>query len=260
MNSLEVSNNKTEFMAKLYLGDCLKVLDKVRDGSIDLVLCDPPYGTTACKWDSIIPFNEMWAQLLRVTKPTSAICIFGTEPFSSYLRMSNVKMFRYDWIWHKSRPSGMALSKYQPMRNHETISVFYKKNPVFNKQMEPRAESAQQRYKQGKFNRFGSGNSTTGIGKIQGHLGQVSELRNPTTVRFFQCVTDRSENKHPTQKPVPLMEYLVKTYTNPGDSVLDFTMGSGSSGVAAIKLNRLFTGIENDEKYFGIASERIGSA
>ncbi len=241
----------------LLAGDCLEQLKTLPDNSVDMVLTDPPYGTTACKWDTIIPFEPMWAELKRVAKADAAICLFGSEPFASALRMSNRKNFRYDWIWHKSRPSGMALARFQPMRNHENISVFYNSRPLFQKQLESRAESSKQRFKQGKFRCFGSGNSTTGIGKLKTEPQQISELRNPTTIKYFQSVTDRSKSRHPTQKPVALLEYLIKTYTREGETVLDFCMGSGSTGVAAKNLNRDFIGIELNEEYFEIAKKRV---
>lgn len=198
----------------------------------------------------------MWEQIWRVLKLNGACALFGSEPFSSHLRMSQIKFFKYDWVWHKSRPSGMALAKYQPMRNIETISIFAKKRNNFFPIKEQRAESSQKRFKQGKFRCFGSGNSTNGIGKLKSEPKQIDKLRNPTQLKFFNSVTNRGGG-HPTQKPVALLEYLIKTYTLEGETVLDFTMGSGSTGVAAQNLNRKFIGIEKEKKYFEIAKERI---
>lgn len=244
-------------MIELLHGDCLELMKNIPDKSIDLVLTDPPYGTTACKWDFVIPFEPMWKELKRIRKDNAAICLFGSEPFSSHLRMSNIIEFKYDWIWHKSKPSGIAIAKYQPMRNHEIISIFYKHN--FNAIKEARegfTEKSIKRLKTAKSIKYKNYKSD------HNHLEEtnfknVSELRNPTTIKKFASLSNRKGLFHPTQKPVALLEYLIKTYTLENETILDFTMGSGSTGVACKNLNRNFIGIERDDKYFEIAKNRI---
>ena len=246
---------------RLLHGDCLDLMGDIPDGSVDMVMADPPYGTTACKWDSIIPFEPMWEQLNRVIKPNGAIVLFGSEPFSSALRMSNIKMYQCDWVWYKSKPSGIAF-KFQPMRNHENIIVFgsIKTFNAIKEEREGFTKSSIDRFSSGK--NFGSyrnhGNSTNGLPKNE--LKAISTLRKPTTIKRFASIPNRLGTLHPTQKPVALMEYLIKTYTNEGETVLDFCMGSGTTGVACLNLNRRFIGIEKDPDYFKIASERIDRA
>lgn len=224
-------------------------------GSIDLVLTDPPYGTTACKWDSVIPFEPMWAELKRIRKCPAPILLFGSEPFSSALRMSNIKEFKYDWIWQKTAPSNFAIAKYQPLKFHEIISVFGSHNyyPI----KEPRAEGGAKRLKNPYKSDTVSGDYIGNL-KTTREMKIYDELRFPSSIQKFNN-RDKDRGHHPTQKPVPLLEYLIKTYTLEGDTVLDFTMGSGSTGVACKNLNRKFIGIEKDEKYFEIASKRINS-
>ena len=231
----------------LWHGDCLELMKNIPDGSVDLVLTDPPYGTTACKWDSVIPFEPMWEELNRIIKPNGAICLFGSEPFSSALRMSNIKYFKYDWIWEKEQGANFMLCKYQPYKVHEIVSVFSKSTHNYFPQMTD-----------GKpyISRIGtSGDITGNIKKIQ---TKNDGKRYPRSIQKF-C-TDKNKSKHPTQKPVALLEYLIRTYTNEGETVLDFTMGSGSTGVACVNTNRHFIGIELDEGYFNIAKERIEKA
>lgn len=241
---------------ELLHGDCLELMKSISDKSIDLVLTDPPYGTTACKWDTVIPFEPMWKELKRVRKDNVAIVLFGSEPFSSHLRMSNINEFKYDWIWHKSKPSGISTAKYMPMKSHEILSVFGFGKLKFYPIKENRAESSIKRLKQGKFETY---NTSKGLQHLLGKTEkkQVEEFRNPTSVKFFASKSNNKENHHPTQKPVPLLEYLIKTYTLEGEMVLDFTMGSGSTGVAAKNLNRNFIGIEKDLTYYDIATKRI---
>ena len=233
---------------KLYKGDCLEVMKLIPDGSIDAIITDPPYGTTACKWDSVIPFDLMWEQLNRIVKPNGAIVLFGSEPFSSALRMSNIKNYKYDWIWKKDAGSNFATVKFQPMKEHEIISVFNCKlyNPIKQERVGSRKGKITTSFDSGRVNSV-YGNMK-GIGKFD-----VPELRFPSSVQNFK----RERGLHPTQKPVALLEYLVKTYTNESETVLDFTMGSGSTGVACVNTNRNFVGIEMDDKYFEIAKERI---
>ncbi len=228
----------------LIKGDCLEEMQSIESGSVDMVLADPPYGTTACKWDSIIPLAPMWEQLKRVIKPNGAIVITASQPFTSILGASNVDQLRYSWVWEKTSATGHLNAKRMPMKNAEDILVFYRKQPIYN----PQGLVACNKI----VRRGGNGGCYGDSGKknIQKHTNY------PRTIQRFQ-----SEGKtvHPTQKPVALMEYLIKTYTNEGETVLDFTMGSGTTGVACKNLNRDFIGIEKDEKYFNIARDRINA-
>jgi DNA modification methylase len=245
---------------QLYNDDCLKILPTIPDKSIDFILTDPPYGTSACKWDSIIPFDKMWLQLQRIVKENKPVILFGSEPFSSYLRTSNIEWFKYDWIWEKQRGSNFLNYKYQPSKNYEIISVFSNgatsfvknnSNCPYNPQM---INGIPYEMKQGK-----GGDAVVREGSRTGKniITKNNGTRYPNAIQKFN--SDK-EKLHPTQKPVALLEYLIKTYTNENDTVLDFTMGSGSTGVACKNLNRNFIGIEKDEKYFDIAKNRIESA
>ena len=234
---------------KLINDDCLKVLPTLADKSVDLILTDPPYGTTDCLWDSIIPFELMWKELKRVIKDNSCIALFGSEPFSSHLRLSNIRWYKYDWVWNKKNVGNPLIAKYQPLRQHELISVFYnKRSKYFPIKTDLDKTRTATQYNKSKL--FEKGNSQKGFTKI------VRGKFPKTIIEFSNA--DRKK-LHPTQKPVALLEYLIKTYTNENDTVLDFTMGSGSTGVAAKNLNREFIGVELDEKYFNIASERINN-
>ena len=236
---------------ELWQGDCLELMKDIPDGSVDLVLADPPYGTTACKWDSVIPFEPMWEQLKRIIKPNGAICLFGSEPFSSALRMSNIKNFKYDWVWDKvNRYTGYGSCKYAPLKRYEIVSVFYKSKPTYNPQM-----------MQGKpYKKTGDYSSKIyGTDKIKKH-GKNNGERYPFNILQYKGDDKKNGFLHPTQKPVALLEYLIRTYTNEGETVLDFTMGSGSTGVACVNTNRRFIGIELDDKYFEIAKQRIDAA
>jgi len=229
-------------------GDCLEVMKLIPDGSVDMVLADPPYGTTQCKWDSVIPFEPMWEQLKRVTKKNGAIVLTASQPFTSALIMSNVKMFKYCWVWEKSKSTNFLNAKKQPLRKHEDICVFYRKQPNYNPQMtlgQPYDKGVRKDQLSGSYGDF-----------KPKHVRSDGE-RYPTDVFYFKTAESEGRVWHPTQKPVALMEYLIKTYTNEGETVLDFTMGSGTTGVAAKSLNRKFIGIELDEAYFNIANERI---
>ena len=239
------------------LGDCLERMKEIESGSVDMILTDPPYGTTACKWDSIIPLAPMWEQLKRIIKPNGAIVLFGCEPFSSVLRVSNIKQYKYDWIWDKNKPTGMLNAKRQPLRRSENISVFYGKQCLYipQKTINPNGTEKRSLYA---YNRDNEGGDTVGIINKGGvSTDYEADKLLPVNIQVF-----KKPNKpmHPTQKPVALMEYLIKTYTNESETVLDFTMGSGSTGVAAKNLNRKFIGIEMDENYFNIAQERINNA
>lgn len=240
-------------MIELICGDCLEVMKTIPDKSIDMILCDLPYGTTKCKWDIVIPFKPLWEQYERVIKDSGAIVLFGSEPFSSALRMSNIKEYKYDWIWDKVVAGGGLLANKQPLRQHENIMIFYKKQPTYNKQM---TEPTNPNF----FNTMGK-NSNFGeiYSKTQSKRGS-EKRKNPTTiiaVNKFQQECNSANRLHPTQKPLELIEYLIKTYTNEGQTVLDNCMGSGSTGVACKNLNRDFIGIELDETYFNIAKQRI---
>ena len=245
---------------KLIQGNCLEVMPTLQDGSIDMVMCDPPYGTTACKWDSIIPLETMWEQLKRVIKPNGAIVLFGSEPFSSVLRMSNIKNYKYDWFWHKNKPSGAMTAKKMPMKAIENICVFYEKLPIYNPTMVERNEAELKRLSKKSVKTVG----TEVDGRAWGKSGnrEDNKLKYPRNVIDIKTVFNRSKEKvnHPTQKPVALMEYLIKTYTNEGETVLDFTMGSGTTGVACKNLSRDFIGIELNPEYFEIAKKRIREA
>ena len=251
-------------MITLHHGDCLEVMKSIPDKSIDLVLTDPPYGTTACKWDVVIPFEPMWEQLKRITKDNGAICLFGIEPFSSSLRLSNIKSFRYDWFWIKNYNSGFVMAKKRPLVKVETISVFYNKQCRYNPIFESYSESSIKRFSKNrvvnnsKEIKQGYITNKNGIKPFKGAF-DFERGKYPSNVINFKCVAKRSKEKsgHPTQKPLALLEYLIKTYTLEGETVLDFTMGSGSTGVACKNLNRSFIGIEKDNKYFNIAKERI---
>ena len=249
-------------LIKLYKGDCLEVMDKlIADGvKVDAVITDPPYGTTACKWDSVIPFDAMWERLNKLIKPNGAIVLFGLEPFSSHLRISNIKNFRYDIIWDKVKPSNFQMMNYQVGRVHEIISIFSQKPAVFckgNNMCYYPQKIKRDTIKKVSKTFYGSKNSTLRNGHTIKDLGEKTYTEKHPTSIYRESNANIKSKKHPTQKPVPLMEYLAKTYTNEGETILDFTMGSGSTGVACVNTNRNFIGIELDDKYFEIAKERI---
>ena len=233
-------------------GDCLELMKEIQDNSIDMILCDLPYGTTACKWDDVIPFDKLWEQYERITKDNGAIVLFGQEPFSSLLRISNLKTYKYDWYWEKERLTNISQVKRRAGKTVETISVFYKKQPTYNPQMSiytgPKRTN---KVKNGKLGILTDNQNK----KVYEY--KDNGLRYPTQILKFKrdCLTC---NLHPTQKPVALLEYLIKTYTNEKETVLDNCMGSGSTGVACINTNRNFIGFELDEHYFNIAKERLG--
>lgn len=238
-------------MIQLILGDCLEEMKKIPDGSVDMILCDLPYGTTACAWDTVIPFEPLWVQYRRIAKRNAAIVLTASQPFTSALVMSAPALFRYEWIWEKDAGSNFACVKWQPMKEHESVLVF---------------SAATHRYFPIMQDRIGSrkGRSTTSVCtkptelyaiKPQGKF-DVAEMRVPRSIQRF----NRERGLHPTQKPVALMEYLIRTYTNEGETVLDNCMGSGTTGVACANTRRKFIGIERDEKYFEIAKERIDLA
>ena len=233
---------------ELWQGDCLELMKNIPDKSIDMVLCDLPFGSTRCRWDTIIPFEPLWKQYNRIIKDNGAVVLFGTEPFSSYLRLSNLKNYKYDWIWDKIKGTGFLNAKRQPMRNHELISVFYKKQCTYNPQKTygHKMKKSYRRKEQ----------QTEVYGKMKNGNTYESTERYPRSIQVFSTDTQNS-SLHPTQKPVALLEYLIKTYTNKWDTVLDNTMGSGSAGVASLNTNRKFIGIELEQNYFDIAEKRI---
>lgn len=242
-------------------GDCLELMKKIPDGFVDMILCDLPYATTACKWDTAIPFEPLWEQYNRIIKDTGAIVLFGSEPFSTKLRHSNLKMFKYDWIWKKSRPTGFAQAKNQPLRNYENICVFSKGVAIHASQSDRRMTYNPQGLddtlvvkRQG-----GNGRTDTCFSKRKSHPEEYIQTK---TNYPRQVVEFASEGKtvHPTQKPVALLEYLIKTYTNEGEVVLDNCMGSGSTCVAAVNTRRHYIGFELDPEYFDIACKRLDEA
>lgn len=237
-------------MINLMQGDCLELMKQIPDGSVDMVLTDPPYGTTACKWDNVIDFDLMWIELKRIIKHGGVIALFGNEPFTSRLICSNLKGFKYRLDWDKKIPSGMSYARFRPMQQMEDICIFTsngEKSAYFPQMIK--------RDKPIKSGGMVGSESAASIGYKA--LKKTYEYKNPTTLLSFDKI--RKGSLHPTQKPVALLEYLIKTYTQENETVLDFTMGSGSTGVAAKNLNRSFIGIEMDDKYFAIAQERIGS-
>ena len=227
---------------ELWQGDCLELMKDIPDGSVDMILADLPYGTTRNKWDSIIPLDLLWEQYNRIIKERGAIVLTAQTPFDKVLGVSNLKMLRYEWIWHKNNVTGFLNAKRMPLKDHENILVFYKKAPTYNPQDIVKIDKVSR-----------SGTNTSNYGKYGTEW--VQEWTNyPRTVRRFDY---DKEKIHPTQKPVALFEYLIKTYTNEGELVLDNVMGSGTTGVACLNTNRNFIGIELDENYFNIAKERI---
>lgn len=234
---------------KLFNGNCLEIMPTLPAKSVDMVLCDLPYQITANIWDIRLPFEDLWACYDHVCKDNAVIALFGSQPFSSLLVSSNLSMFRHEWIWIKNRGSNFANTVREPMKEHEHILIFSKGKWTYNKQMQPRAESGLQRVKYD-FNHMARSENYRTFTRLQNVPG---ELRVPSSHQKFNIEI----GLHPTQKPVALCEYLIKTYTNEGDTVLDNCMGSGTTGVACVNTNRQFIGIELDEKYFQTAKERI---
>ena len=231
-------------MIELYKGDCLEIMKNITEKSIDMILCDLPYGTTKNKWDSVINLEKLWCQYERVIKDNGAIILFSQMPFTAELTHSNLKLFKYEWIWKKDNGTGFLNAKKMPLKIHENILVFCKKTPIYNPQMRKGFKSYCQK----------SGRGSSNYGK------QIQVITNNNGDRYPIDIIEVKRDKeklHPTQKPVLLLEYLIKTYTNEGDWVLDNCMGSGSTGVACRNTNRNFIGIELDEKYFNISKERI---
>ena len=236
-------------MTQLFLGDCLDVMKDLPDNEIDLILCDLPYQMISCDWDSLIPLKPLWEQYNRIAKENAAMVFTASQPFTTILISSNIKNFRYELIWEKPQGTNPMAAKFMPLKSHENILVFYRKKPTYNPQM----------WRSTPYSGFKS--NTKNIGEAYGnlksqHRDNTNGSRYPKTVLKFK----QEKGYHPTQKPVPLMEYLIKTYSNEGDLVLDNTMGSGTTGVAAIQCNRKFIGIESDSTYYDIAMKRIQQA
>jgi len=233
-------------------GDCLERMKEIPDGSVNMVLADPPYGTTACKWDSVIPLEPMWEQLKRVIKPNGAIVMTASQPFTTSLIASNIVMFKYCWVWEKNKATGHLNAKRRPLVAHEDVCVFYTKQPTYNPQ--GLVEKEKPTISRGNRGRKGNGSSGdcygyAGKDTLQTHTGYPRSVHKESV--------DFKAAHHPTQKPVALMEYLIKTYTDEGETVLDFTMGSGTTGVACVNTGRNFIGIELDDDYYNIAKGRI---
>jgi site-specific DNA-methyltransferase (adenine-specific) len=246
--SLCKDDNFVEEQLPLIRGDCLEVMARMDSQSVDMILCDLPYGTTACKWDVIIPFKPLWVQYNRILSPLGNVVLFGTEPFSSMLRMSNLNMYKYDWVWEKNFSTNFLHAKHQPLRKHELVSVFYNTYKKYNC-LKSGGHVPTQSAK-------GCSNGVLWHGTNRRNYSGGSTERFPTSILKFDA-EDPKHRLHPTQKPVALCEYLIKTYSNEGDVVLDNCIGSGTTAIACIRTNRKFIGIEKEEKYFKIANEEI---
>lgn len=241
---------------RIYNEDCLIGMGRIQDKSVDMILCDLPYGTTACKWDTIIPFEPLWTQYKRVINDKGAIVLTASQPFTSALVTSNIKMFKHEYIWFKNVPTGMAQAKYSPMKYHESVLVFSPNTiKTFNKQFEERAGVGKDCYK---YEHYCGENNHVKMDKVKKFYD--AKLVNPTSVLLFNVVPNRTGKLHPTQKPVALFEYLIKTYTNEGDTVLDNCIGSGTTAIACINTNRNYIGFELDKQYCDIANDRIQKA
>ena len=249
MNDIKTNN------VWLMKGDCLERMKEIESGSVDLILTDPPYGTTACKWDSIIPLDKMWEQLKRIIKSNGAIVMTASQPFTTILISSNIKMFKYCWVWDKGVGVNFFHVKKQPLKVTEDVCVFYNKQATYNPVMAKREKPIKK-----SNNNVGESSGYFVDGQSDKYIGRVYEEAYPSVILKFSTRSAGSRGIHPTQKPVALMEYLIKTYTQEGETVLDFTFGSGTTGVAAINTNRKFIGIEMDDHYFDIGSKRITSA
>lgn len=233
---------------QIILGDCIDIIKQIPDKSIDMILCDLPYGTTQCKWDTIMPLETLWAQYNRVCKDNAAIVLTAAQPFTSILVVSNIKNFKYNWIWEKSKATGYLNAKKMPMRAHEDVCVFYRKQPTYNA-----IKTEGTPYNKGKAHR-----PTDVYGQqVSVLVKNDTGLRNPRTVQYFKTAESEGKVFHPTQKPIALFEYLIRTYTNEGEVVLDNCIGSGTTAIACINTNRKYIGIEKDEQYYKVAVQRV---
>ena len=250
-----MSDGKKEIL----LGDCLELMKDIPNGSIDMILCDLPYGTTACKWDTIIPFEPLWKEYERIIKQNGAIVLTASQPFTSALVMSNPKIFKYEWIWEKAVGSNFAALKYQPMKEHENILVFSKGTNIYNPIKEERKGSGKQRQKAGYENSKATAKTGQFIGGVMDatkRTNDYEELRYPSSIQYFNN-RDKDRGMHPTQKPTKLFEYLIKTYTNENDLVLDNTAGSGTTAIACLNTNRQFIVMEKEQTYYDIILKRV---
>ena len=247
MNTLSTENTT------LLLGDCLKILPELPKHSVDFICVDPPFNTTSMQWDKMLPFADMWQCIKHVLKPEGCCAIFGSQPFTSALVMSNPQMFKYELIWNKNKCGSPGLAKFRPMKTHENILLFAEGKTLYNPQMEVGEAYSRKAPKSTRCNNHGYGfKNTSGITN--------TGTRYPKSILNISRDFSAQQQVHPTQKPVPLLEWLILTYSNEGDTVLDFTMGSGSTGVAAVNTGRSFIGIEQDASYFAICEKRIGEA
>ena len=255
-------------MATLLHGDCLIEMQSIADKSVDMILCDLPYGTTKCKWDAVLPFEPLWEQYKRIIKERGAIVLFGSEPFSSSLRLSNIKDYRYDWYWEKDKGANFLFGNKMPIKIIETISVFYTHQPTYNSQKTINPAGVSRRHLSKNPSKItknvkdvmGDSWSETVMDETQNYHGRDYEPDKLLAKQLIYFARDARGKVHPTQKPVALLEYLIKTYTLEGEIVLDNAMGSGSTGVACKNLYRRFIGIEKDDTYFEIAKKRIEEA
>ena len=231
----------------IYNEDCLEGMKRLDDHSIDMVICDLPYGTTSCKWDVVIPFEPLWEQYHRVVKENGAIVLFGSEPFSTYMRMSNIREYKYDWIWEKSKASNFQLAKKNPLKYHESISVFYREFPTYNNLDLKPCNIKSGRRKDSRNLKHITGGKEDYVTTQTGYNGSILYFPNPSGAGHL----------HPTQKPVELVEYLVRVYTNEGDLVLDNCMGSGTTAIAALRCGRRYIGFETDGNYCDVANKRV---
>lgn len=236
-------------------GDCLEVMKYIPDGSIDMILCDLPYGTTACKWDTIIPFNKLWEQYCRIIKKNGAILLTSSQPFTSALVLSKPDLFKVEWIWKKNAGSNFGSVKFQPMKEHESILVFGEGKLTYNPIYEKRTDSGLARVKSSEMTYYANKKEDYAYGdfKKETFKSKARELRVPSSVQSFK----RERGLHPTQKPVSLFQYLISTYTNEGEIVLDNCAGSGTTGIACINTNRKYILIEKEKEYFDVINERI---
>lgn len=254
----KIPTQQSESRYQIYNEDCFETFKRIPSGSVDLVLCDPPYGTTQCKWDAVIPLDLMWRYLKKIVKPNTAICLCCSQPFTSILVVSNLSQFKYEWIWDKVKATNMLNAKHQPLRRHETIAVFCKEKSLYfpQKILNPNGPEGRSKYA---YTRANEGGETVGKNKGGTASDYEADKLLPTSIQVF---SKPSKPEHPTQKPVELMEYLIKTYSKEGDTVLDFAFGSGTTGVACGNLGRRFIGCDNDTThgYFEIAKKRISEA
>ena len=240
----------------IYNEDCLIGMQRIPDKSVDMILCDLPYGVTSCDWDNVIPFEPLWGQYKRIIKDNGAIVLTASQPFTSALVMSNIKMFKYEWIWHKSKCGSAFTSKFRPQQKHENIIVFGNGKTKYNPQM----VLGEPYYRKRKSNKNGLKPNNHKLGVISESETINNGERYPETVQYFQQKWRRQDQIHPCQKPVALFEYLIKTYTNEGETVLDNCMGSGTTAIACMNTNRNFIGFEMDKTYYQIACDRIQNA